>query len=212
MGKWPQWVLMKKNSEKFGLEEILFLTLGILVACLGVFKFFQFRSSFLKKNKKNMELYFLRHGIAVEAEEFKGSDAERPLTLEARRKMIEEIQGMKALGVSFDALISSPWLRAKQTAELVKKHLPFEKDLEIEPLLIPGSPFEKLLKKLSDRAIKSAMLVGHEPSLSFWIQSLLEMEQSLRLKKGGLCHLSLAGREGAELLALWTPKSLRLKK
>lgn len=203
---------MKKNSEKFGLEEILFLTLGLLITCLGVLKVFQRRFPFSKKNQKNMELYFLRHGIAVEAEEFKGPDSERPLTLEGRRKMIEEIQGMKALGISFDALLSSPWLRAKQTAELVKKHLPFEKDLEIEPLLIPGSPFEKLLKKLAERSVKSALLVGHEPSLSFWIQSLLEMEQSLRLKKGGLCHLSLEERGGVELLALWTPKSLRLKK
>lgn len=206
---------MKKNSKKSGADLLGFVVLGFLAFVLGrVSKIFSISSkNFSRNSGKKMELYFLRHAIAIEPEEFKGSDVERPLSAEGRKKMIEEVQGMKALGISFDTLLSSPLLRARQTAELVKKHLPFAGEIQIEPLLIPGSNFEKLIEKLTQRDEKSVMLVGHEPSLSLWIQALIGMRQSLRLKKGGLCHLLLEedGARSVELLALFPPKSLRLK-
>ncbi|KAB2839708.1 histidine phosphatase family protein, partial [bacterium] len=77
-----------------------------------------------------VEIYFLRHAVAVLRGSGEVSDAERPLTAAGRSKMIAAVRGMRRLGVRFDALLSSPLLRAVQTAELVKKHLPFQGELE----------------------------------------------------------------------------------
>ena len=66
-----------------------------------------------------MTLYLLRHAIAVDEEDFTGEDSDRPLTEEGRRKMEKVARGMKNLGVHFDALISSPFVRARETAEIV---------------------------------------------------------------------------------------------
>ena len=67
-----------------------------------------------------MEIYFLRHGIAVKrgTEGYK-NDSERPLTEKGVRRMRETANGMHDLGLDFDWILSSPYVRAKQTAEIV---------------------------------------------------------------------------------------------
>jgi len=161
-----------------------------------------------------IELYFLRHAPAVEYGSDGFSEEERPLTDEGREKMILAVRGMKKLDVAFDALLSSPLIRAKQTAELVKHYLPFKGSLEIEEELAPDGTLKALLKKLSERGEESFLLVGHEPNLSTWIQSLLGCGRSgaLQMKKGALCHLRLDRPEekaDSELIALLQPKVLR---
>jgi phosphohistidine phosphatase len=63
-----------------------------------------------------MNVYLLRHGIAADPSEprFK-NDAERPLTPKGRRRLREVTRAMGALRLSFDLILSSPFLRAKQT-------------------------------------------------------------------------------------------------
>ena len=64
-----------------------------------------------------MNLYILRHGIAVErGTPGYAKDADRPLTLEGERKLQLIAQAMKALDLAFDLILSSPYLRARQTA------------------------------------------------------------------------------------------------
>lgn len=162
-----------------------------------------------------IQLYFLRHAPAVERGSEGFTEEERPLTEEGREKMILAVRGMKKLDVDFDALLSSPLIRAKQTAELVKHYLPFKGSLEIEEELAPGGTLKALLKKLGARSEESFLLVGHEPTLSSWIQSLLGCgsASALQMKKGSLCHLRLESPEaeaGSELIALLPPKFLRL--
>lgn len=128
--------------------------------------------------------------------------------------MIREIRGMKALGLSFEALLSSPLRRAEQTAELVRRHLPFDGKVELVEQLEPAAPLRGLLHRLASRKEKSFLLVGHEPTLSTWVQTLLGCGRaaSVELKKGALCCLSLERAEegaGVELLALFPPKALR---
>lgn len=160
------------------------------------------------------ELFILRHGIAVEVGTPGHTEETRELTPEGIEKMILATQGMKRLGIEFDVLFASPLKRAQQTAEIVKKYLPFEGKIETEALLCPGSSLPIFLKKLSLRKEKRFMIVGHEPSLSQWAQNLLGFERgnSILLKKGALCHLILHGelvRPKAELLALLQPRALR---
>jgi len=73
----------------------------------------------------------------------------RELTKEGIEKMILSTQGMKRMGLEFDVLLASSLKRAQQTAEIVKKYLPFKGKLETEELLCPGSSLQELLKKAS---------------------------------------------------------------
>ena len=71
-----------------------------------------------------MKLYILRHGIAVEpGTPGYETDADRPLTSEGERKMRQIAGAMEALELSFDLILSSPYLRARQTAEIVAEVL-----------------------------------------------------------------------------------------
>ncbi len=161
-----------------------------------------------------MNLYFLRHGVAVERGNEDYSEEDRPLTPEGSDKMIAGVAGIKKLKISLDALLSSPLVRAFQTAQIVQEHLPFKGKIEVEKALLPGGSLEDFLKKLKNRAEENVMLVGHEPTMSRWIQNLLGCDPigSVRLKKGSLCHLLLewrGARPMAELITLLQPRTLR---
>lgn len=161
-----------------------------------------------------LELYFLRHAIAVERGEGDFSDEERPLTEKGREKMIAAIRGLRRIDLQFDALLSSPLTRAVQTAELIRQHLPFEGALEILEDLGPSGFMKNFLEKIGERKGKSFLLVGHEPNLSSWIRNLLGCARrgGLLLKKGGLCRLHLeqaSESSSSELIYLLQPRQLR---
>ena len=143
-----------------------------------------------------MELYLLRHGIA--AAQNTGSyatDADRPLTPEGESQMHQVASGMKALGLSFDLIVSSPYLRAKQTAKIVAEILGIPKTIQFSDHLLPGGSFQRLTRDLSTRLrdYNQVALVGHEPHLSQLISILLTggPELSIEIKKGGLCKLTV---------------------
>ena len=165
-----------------------------------------------------MDLYILRHGIAVEP----GTpgyerDADRPLTPEGERKLRQVADAMKALDLSFDLVLSSPYLRARQTAEIVVAALGERKRLELSDTLTPGGSVKKLVELLNYRETcpESVLLVGHEPDLSGLISLLVSGKASfaVAMKKGGLCKLtteSLKPGRCAALQWLLTPKQMAL--
>ncbi len=166
-----------------------------------------------------MELYFLRHAIAVE----RGTpgyedDSRRPLTDEGRAKMQNNARGMKALDISFDAVLSSPYVRAEQTAAIVASVFKIRtSDIRITEQLTPFAAFEDLLKELTTHFPKARriLLVGHEPHLSGMVSFLLVGGQSIPIefKKGGLCSLraeKLSGPGSATFNWMLTPAQLRL--
>jgi phosphohistidine phosphatase len=143
-----------------------------------------------------MDLYMLRHAIAVE----RGTpgykrDRDRPLTLEGEKKMRRIAKGLQTLELSFDAILSSPFMRAKQTAEIVAELFQAEDHLAFTDALAVGGEHRALIKELQSRfsRARSILLVGHEPSLSTLICTLLGGDSSLSimLKKGGVCKLSI---------------------
>ena len=164
-----------------------------------------------------MDLYLLRHGLAVEAgTPGHSTDAERPLTKEGVAKMKEIAEAMEELGCRFDLIISSPYSRARQTAEIVARKLNASKHLDFSDALAPHASARELINLLEDRKPKpdSALLVGHEPNLSRLISLLVSGDQHLNvvLKKGGLARLSISSlKHGrcAELEWLLPPKVLR---
>jgi len=164
-----------------------------------------------------MELYFLRHAIA--AEKRPGSltdDSKRPLTTEGAGKMRQIARGMRRLKLDFDVILASPYLRAKQTAEIAAAVLDARDKLQFSDHLAGHGDSIQLVAELNEhhRACKSILLVGHEPSMSELISTLLVGNRSLQLvlKKGGLCKLTVDTlRHGrcATLEWLLTPGQLR---
>ena len=163
-----------------------------------------------------MELYILRHAIAEPKDATNArEDSQRELTPEGKRKMRRMAKGMKALNLAFDLVLSSPFLRARQTAEIVVETFKFKPGVELLPALAAGEDARDLISQLNKKqaARKSLLLVGHEPDLSRLIGLLLAGDPTLSivLKKGGLCKLSAAALKFdrcATLEWLLTPRQL----
>ena len=165
-----------------------------------------------------MDLYVLRHGIATDptAHDF-AKDADRPLTPEGKRKLRQVAEAMGALELSFDLILSSPYLRARQTAEVIAEVLKERKRLELSDSLTPSGSPRKLVEQLNhlQPSPGSVLLVGHEPYLSSLISLLVSGDASFAvvMKKGGLCKLStesLKPDRCATLEWLLTPKQMAL--
>ncbi len=163
-----------------------------------------------------MNLYLLRHGIAVDsAKSGVASDAERPLTPRGRRRMLQIAQAMSALGVSFDLIFSSPLVRAAESAAIVAQCLQLRNKLKFTDDLMPGGNPRPLLRQINQHRPrpKNVLLVGHEPYLSQLIARLVAGNDGLAIefKKGGLCKLeatTLRWARCATLAWLLTPRHL----
>lgn len=162
-----------------------------------------------------MELYLLRHAIAVEREEFAGEDSGRPLTPEGEKKMRRIAQGMLALKLAFDVILSSPYRRAQETANIVASRFNMRRHLQLTETLTPRGDRRALVQEIAalDRRAESVVLVGHEPYLSTLAITLVfgRPVGRVNLKKGGLCKLNIERiRFGrcAELDWLLTPRHL----
>ena len=165
-----------------------------------------------------MNIFLLRHGIAVEpgAPGFV-QDAQRPLTPKGERKLKKIARAMERLELKFDLVLSSPYIRARQTAEMVVRGLKIKRALEFSDTLIPSGNLKKLIEELPhlEPTPENLLLVGHEPSLSELISLLVSGAPGLSvlMKKGGLCKLCISDlRHGrcATLEWLLTPKQMVL--
>jgi len=165
-----------------------------------------------------MNLYLMRHGIAVPQDDPSvGSDGERPLSRKGTKRTRKAAKGLRRLEIPFDALLTSPLLRARQTAEIVASALGMDDRLEEISGLAPESTVEHLmfgLTRYQDR--EHLLLVGHEPLLSDALSHLLGARHSspfdIQLKKGSLCRIevdALPAASPAKLHWLLTPKQLR---
>ena len=160
-----------------------------------------------------MELYILRHGIAVE----RGTpgykkDSDRPLTKEGEEKLHQIAQAMLAMELKFDLILSSPYVRAAKTAEIVASKL--DGEVTFTEFLESGGNQLALISQINDEKPQRVLLVGHEPDLSRLISLLTTggTSAAIELKKGGLCKMTvdkLTFGQCATLNWLLTPKQLR---
>jgi len=137
-------------------------------------------------------IYLLRHG---EAERGDGDDAARRLTEKGERQSELAGRALAALGVRIDTCLTSPKVRAADTARLACQALPVEPEPAGE---LSGGGFDAL-DVSAGRG--EAMLVGHEPDFSDEIARLTGARA--KLKKGGLAIV-----DGSTLLALLRPDDL----
>lgn len=165
-----------------------------------------------------MWIYLLRHGIAAPAEAVHGmDDAIRPLTPRGVEKTRAVARGIRNLKLSPQLVLTSPLLRAKQTAELVRDELGIAPgDLRESARLTPGADTRATMRELSQLSqVERVMLVGHQPHLAAMASMLLtgDVEHvALELKKAALCVIKtrtdLTSGVGV-LQMLIQPKQLR---
>ncbi len=145
------------------------------------------------------------------------NDSKRQLTPKGKRQLRQAVAAMKTLGLRFDLILSSPYLRAKQTAEIVAESLKLKRRLKFSDELAPDGSPKNLVGQLN--ALKpepeNVLLVGHEPYLSRLISLLTtgDMELAMDFKKGGLCKLEmekLSYDRCATLAWLLTPRQMKL--
>ena len=143
-----------------------------------------------------MNLYILRHAIAVERDPLgMEDDSKRELTSKGAAKMRRIATGMLAMGLQFDLILSSPYLRTRQTADIVADVFDVRERLRFTENLTPGTGAEKVIEEVLKHYKKkeNILLVGHEPMLSTMISILISGEPTLpiTMKKAGLCCLTI---------------------
>jgi phosphohistidine phosphatase len=165
-----------------------------------------------------MELYIVRHGIAIDREDPKcPPDPERYLTEDGIEKSKQAAKGAVALGISADVLISSPYVRAQQTAEIFASALGYSKQkIRHSDLLLPGADPALFFRELAkDKHSASVFVFGHAPHLDELIAAALTTKHNITtLKKSGVAALTLKriSPPSGQLIWLATPKMLRRAK
>ena len=161
-----------------------------------------------------MKLFLLRHGKAQPRSPKWRPDSKRPLTREGESSMFAVARGIKALEVSFDVILTSPYVRALRTAEILAEVYESEKLFETARLT-PEAGAKDILDEVNENfsAAGEIVLVGHEPFLSRLISTLLTGADgmTMELKKAGFCKLTiekLVFGKCACLDWLLTPKQL----
>ena len=153
-----------------------------------------------------MRLYFLRHGIADWPDWDPARDHERPLTKDGVKKIKEQAKALADLGLKIDAILSSPYARAYQTADIVAGKLGLE--VKAEQLLAPGFNADKLAEIVQSFADDQALLlVGHEPNFSMVIAEITGGGR-VQMKKGTLARVDVNRELQGELVWLLPPKVL----
>ena len=160
-----------------------------------------------------MTLYLVRHGIAVDpTDPHSPAEPERPLTAKGVQKTRSAALGLRALDARPDIMITSPYVRAAQTAEIFAEALGFPTaKLRASEALTPGANPAEALKEISKLRAKKVMCFGHAPHLDQVI-SLLTGSRGVftSLKKAGVACFEQSNPRGQwELLWILTPKLLR---
>ena len=162
-----------------------------------------------------MKIYLFRHSNAVDV----GTpgfedDSQRPLTEKGRDKMKSIASALKELEVKPDLIVSSPYVRARETAEILAKVLKYRSEVAFSDALVPMGNADNIIGEINEKySVDELVLVGHEPCLSELISTLTtgNPDLAIDIKKGGVCCLSsddLHIERKAVLEWLLTPKIL----
>jgi phosphohistidine phosphatase len=162
-----------------------------------------------------MQLFIVRHGIAVDREEPKcPADPDRFLTDEGIEKTRLVAQGVAEVSAAPDLMLTSPYLRALQTAEIFATKLGFAKQkIKKSDFLLPGAEPLQLFRELArDKELSVVFVFGHAPHLDDVLATALGTKHHISsLKKAGVAHVELRRLvpPSGELIWLGTPKLLR---
>ena len=158
-------------------------------------------------------LYLVRHGLAAEQGPEFPNDDDRPLTSDGIERLRVQVLGLRELDVRIDRVLTSPLLRAAQTAEILAAGIGCEAPLVTVDALRPGGRYDALLAALarlgSDRSVA---LVGHMPSIGEMAARLIGAKEPLAFKKGATCCIetdALPPSAAGQLRWFVPPRALR---
>ena len=156
-----------------------------------------------------MEIWLLRHA-AAEDRAPSGRDADRTLTEEGHRRAREVARGLAELEPGIALILTSPYQRARQTAEPVARGLRLTSKLRETQALEPDSDPEEILGEIRGEESDSILLVGHEPHMGALLGRLISGRSGLEIpmKKASVARLSWDGSGPAVLRALLPAKIL----
>src|SRR5712671_2143334 len=112
------------------------------------------------------QLYLIRHGIAEERGEEWPDDAKRPLTESGMSRLRKSARGLVSLGVTLDVVLTSPLVRARQTAEIVAGAFDLRPPIVTAESMAPGASHQSVLVDLEKQSRRRRIaLVGHETAI-----------------------------------------------
>ncbi len=159
-----------------------------------------------------MDLLFVRHGIAEEHSGHK-PDEERSLTDEGRRKTCRVAERLHTLDVRLELILTSPLVRARQTAQILLE-AKIAPRIEVFAPLAPGGTLDQLRDWLTERpAVGAIGLVGHQPGLGLWAEALIwgTARHGLEIKKAGVVRIELGQPQGQGQLQWFLPPRVLLE-
>jgi phosphohistidine phosphatase len=159
------------------------------------------------------ELYLVRHAIAAERGEEWPDDTQRPLTERGIARFKQGVAGLRWFNVALDEIITSPLVRARQTADLLAAGLEGAPVIRVLDALAPGHAPDAVVAQLAKLARGSRIaIVGHEPDLGELAAHLVGASRPMPFRKGGVCRIdveSLASTRAGALHWFLPPKALR---
>lgn len=158
-------------------------------------------------------IYVVRHAIAAPRGEKYPDDEKRPLTQEGAWRMRRIVKGLVELDVKIDLVLTSPLVRAMETAEILVAGFDPAPRLVTLPLLAPGGAPERIAEALGPHSrMKSVALVGHGPDIGQLAAWLIGAGAPIDMKKGAVCRIDVnewpPARNGTLMFSA-TPKMLR---
>ena len=159
------------------------------------------------------QLYLIRHGIAEERSDAWADDSKRPLTESGISRLRKSIRGLFRAGVSFDVVLTSPLVRARQSAEVVAAGVSPRPPIVAIDSLAPAGSYQAVFTDLEKQARRTKIaLVGHEPGIGELAARLAGARYPIEFKKGAVCRIdldSLPPSGPGDLRWMLTPKILR---
>ncbi len=154
-----------------------------------------------------MDLYLIRHAHAVDGDGLRDDD--RPLSREGRKQALDVGGALARQKVQLSRIVTSPLVRAVETAELVAVSLGFDGALDVHDALRPDGGWKQLLREVLEEHGDGALaLVGHEPSIGHFLSKLVQ-QKGLSLGKGAVVRLDWHDAdEPAKVVWTLSPKRL----
>jgi len=162
------------------------------------------------RRESPLRLYFLRHGKAMARADWHEDDGLRPLTGEGERLLVAEAPAIGRLTKGLELILTSPLVRARQTAQIVAGELGMNEQVHDHAGIGHGLDAGVLRGIVAVHpGVSSLMVVGHEPDFSLTIAELIGGGR-VDMRKGGLARVDVRGPalDGGVLAWLLTPAQL----
>jgi len=138
------------------------------------------------------ELYLVRHGLAEDRGAKWPEDSRRPLSADGMSRMKKSARGLERLEVRIDLILTSPLIRARQTADILSAELNGHPPIVNVDSLAPGAPFASLMTDLEKHTRRTRVaLVGHEPGIGELAARLIGSRHPIEFKKGAVVRIDV---------------------